>query len=84
MRKKVVVIKSDSKNQGFWCEVKGNEMELVTSHFALTENIIKLFKDEENGKEILTKTLLDTIKIFAENGIYVTKDMVEDERNNNN
>lgn len=84
MRKKVVVIKSDSKNQGVWCEVKGNEMELVTSHFALTENIIKLFKDEENGKEVLTKILLDTIKTFAENGIYVTKDMVEDERNNNN
>lgn len=84
MRKKVVVLKVDHKNQGVWCEIKGSEMELIASYFALTENTIKLFKDEENGKEILTKTLLDTIKIFAENGIYVTKDMVEDERNNNN
>ena len=83
MNKKVVVIKSDKRNQGVWCEVKGNEMELITSHFALTENIIKLFKDEENGKEILTKMLLDTIKTFAENGIYATKDMIKDERNNN-
>lgn len=77
MRKKVVTIKSDKRKQGVFCEVSGNLMEIMTSHFALTENVIKLFKTEENGKELLKSLLKDTIELFVENGI-IEKEMAEE------
>ena len=77
MRKKVVTIKSDKKKQGVFCDVSGNVMEILTSHLALTENVIKLLKDDEEGPAVLKSLLKDTIALFIEHGI-IEKDIMEE------
>lgn len=78
MKKKVVVIKSDSKRQGVLCEVNGKSAELMGAYIALTENLIEVFKKEgEYGFEILKTLKKDANELFCNAGI-IEKDCDND------
>lgn len=88
MKKKVVVIKSDYKSGGVWCDVNGSSMEIFTSVLALTENTIQMFKNETediDGKNALKTLLKDIITEFEKNGIMVSnEEEKKDAANDNN
>ena len=72
MKRTIVKIKSNIKTDEIWCEIDGCAYELMGAYSALTENIIKTFKQEGNfGESALKSLFIDTIENFKKNGINI-------------
>lgn len=61
LRRNIVKIKA-GKN-GVWCNVEGDIKELLTAHFALTENVLQIF-EQEDEQEAINFLIEDTQKLF--------------------
>ena len=61
LKKNIVKIKGDKR--GVWCTIKGNVKELITSHFALTENVLEIL-EQENEQEAIKFLIEDAEKLF--------------------
>ena len=61
IKKNIVKIKGDK--HGVWCNVNGNVKELLTAHFALTENVLQVL-EQEDEQEAIKFLIEDAEKLF--------------------
>ena len=71
MKKTIVKIKSDFKNDDIFCEVNGRAVELISAYIALTENLIETFSKEGiYGMGALHVLKTEAMQTFNNAGIF--------------
>ena len=80
MKKTIVKIKSDFKNDDIFCEVNGRTVELISAYIALTENLIQSFsKEGVLGFSALRMLKTEAMQTFNNAGIFEKEEKNEKE-----